>query len=153
MLGPLENRTDKGPALWSTLLNGTGAMHEAHRRAGLDPLWGLLLAVCSYKRGFLVSQSSAAEQKRPIEVGGQLLDRCSDSPQNPSQWPDRLGRNRKTKGAAPEAGKSQETWGHSVLGQRAPEASRTWGVLWRPTFLGLTLNCQEEAEAHPVTSG
>lgn len=58
-----------------------------------------------------------------------------------------------TKGTTPEAEKSQEAWGHLVLGQEAPEASGTWGVLRRLMFLGLTLSCQEEAKVHPVTSG
>lgn len=79
--------------------------------------------------------------------------RCRDSTQNRSQGPDRLGRNSKTRGATPEAEKSQGTRGHGAPGQRAPQVSGTWRAFCRPTLRGLTLSCQEEAKVHAVTSG
>lgn len=44
--------------------------HRSGEPGGRD----LLLAVCAYKLDSLASQIGAAEQKRPIAVGGQLLE-------------------------------------------------------------------------------
>lgn len=63
---------NKGPALWNTAGNARPGM-DAHR-SGEPGGRDLLLAVCAYKLDSLASQIGAAEQKRPIAVGGQLLE-------------------------------------------------------------------------------
>lgn len=61
---------NKGPVLWNTVRHARPGQSALARRAGQD----LLFAVCAYKRDSLVSHVRAAEQKRPVDVGGQLLE-------------------------------------------------------------------------------